>query len=404
MSNIVKLKDVCEFKRGLTYAKSDEVDYSNNVIVRATNIDRENNKLNLAQLKYIKESIKINEDKILKKGDILICTASGSMSHLGKVALIDDDIKMAFGGFMGVLRTSVKCLPKFLYNILVSQKFKKVLLSNTSGVNINNLKFSQIENFEFILPPLHEQQHIIAKLDVVFAEINKVEDIEFKKKESTKILVEIIVNNIFDKLKNISKSVKLSSVIKFENGDRGKNYPSKKYQLSVGIPFINAGDLSLDGEITTKGMVYISEDRFNILGAGKIKLNDILFCLRGSLGKCALNKTHKRGAIASSLVIMRVDEKKILPKFLLAYLQSGIIKEYIKNTSSGTAQPNLSANTVSNYEIPLPSIEEQELVSSKIENIKKEYFILREINLKKKNNLETLKSSVLFGKIKYGVA
>ena len=66
--------------------------------MRATNINLDNNKLNLTKLKYIKESIKIDDDKILKKGDILICTASGSMSHLGKVALIEKDIKMAFGG------------------------------------------------------------------------------------------------------------------------------------------------------------------------------------------------------------------------------------------------------------------------------------------------------------------
>ena len=174
MSETVKLKDICKFKRGLTYSKKDEVDFSNNAVVRATNINLDNNKLNLTKLKYIKESIKIDDDKILKKGDILICTASGSMSLLGKVALIEKDIKMAFGGFMGVLKASEKCLPKFLYNILISQKFKKILLSNTSGANINNLRFSQIADFKFILPPISKQKLIIAKLDSAFAGIDKV--------------------------------------------------------------------------------------------------------------------------------------------------------------------------------------------------------------------------------------
>ena len=32
---------------------------------------------------------------------LMICTASGSKSHLGKVAYIDDDYGYAFGGFMG---------------------------------------------------------------------------------------------------------------------------------------------------------------------------------------------------------------------------------------------------------------------------------------------------------------
>ena len=33
------LGDLCEFQRGLTYAKGDEVDVSENVVLRATNID-----------------------------------------------------------------------------------------------------------------------------------------------------------------------------------------------------------------------------------------------------------------------------------------------------------------------------------------------------------------------------
>jgi len=269
-----------------------------------------------------------------------------------------------------------------------------------NGTAQRNLDMKQFRLLKISYPDsLSEQESIVAKLGILFTEIKKITDSELRKKETTKSLIEKINDNIFDKLKNNSKSVKLSSVMKFINGDRGKNYPSKKYQLNVGIPFINAGDLSLDGEITTKGMVYLSDDRFNLLGSGKIELNDILFCLRGSLGKCALNKTHKRGAIASSLVIMRAEKKKILPKFVLAYLRSGIIKKYIRNTASGTAQPNLSGKTVSNYEIPLPSIEEQELVLNKIENIKKKYFTLREINLEKKDILEKLKSSFLLKKL-----
>ena len=45
---IKPLGEVCEFQRGLTYAKSDEVDVSNNIVLRATNIDLATNLLDLA--------------------------------------------------------------------------------------------------------------------------------------------------------------------------------------------------------------------------------------------------------------------------------------------------------------------------------------------------------------------
>ena len=85
------LGDLCEFQRGLTYAKGDEVDRSDNVVLRATNVDLTTNLLNFSELKYINDKVVVPKGKKVKKGSLIICTASGSKSHLGKVAYIDDD-------------------------------------------------------------------------------------------------------------------------------------------------------------------------------------------------------------------------------------------------------------------------------------------------------------------------
>ena len=167
----VKLSEVCSFSRGLTYSKSDEVDFSSNVVLRANNIDRASNSLNLEDLRYIKDSIKIKKEKIAKKNSLIICTASGSKSHVGKVALIDEDYGYAFGGFMGQLTPSSECHPKFLYYVLTSGTFKDFLMSLNDGTNINNLKFSDIKDYEVELPTLDKQSEIINKLDTAFVEI-----------------------------------------------------------------------------------------------------------------------------------------------------------------------------------------------------------------------------------------
>jgi type I restriction enzyme S subunit len=168
---IVKLSDICTFSRGLTYSKSDEVKFSNKVVLRANNIDLDSNSLYLEDLRYIKDSVKINNEKIVKKNSLIICTASGSKSHVGKVALIDKDYGFAFGGFMGQLTPTDKCHPKFLYYILTSGSFKDFLMSLNDGTNINNLKFSDIENYKIPLPSLEKQSEIVKKLDSAFAQI-----------------------------------------------------------------------------------------------------------------------------------------------------------------------------------------------------------------------------------------
>ena len=153
---------------------------------------------------------------------------------------------------------------------------------------------------------------------------------------------------------------KLGEVCSFENGDRGANYPSKAHRTINGIPFINAGHLTRNG-IDVDNMDYISRDRFNLLGSGKIQKYDILFCLRGSLGKYAQVKEFSEGAIASSLVIVR-PKNSLSPSILTAYFESSICAKMIKKFSNGAAQPNLSAGNLKNFEIPIPPLPEQQRI------------------------------------------
>src|SRR5690606_12329713 len=88
--------------------------------------------------------------------------------------------------------------------------------------------------------------------------------------------------------------VTLGQICALENGDRGRNYPNKSAQVVEGVPFINAGHL-MGGLVDQDQMSYISEDRYKSLGSGKFTEGDILFCLRGSLGKCAIVTGLERG-------------------------------------------------------------------------------------------------------------
>jgi type I restriction enzyme S subunit len=151
------------------------------------------------------------------------------------------------------------------------------------------------------------------------------------------------------------------------NGDRGKNYPSKKDYVGTGIPFINAGHL-LNGRISVENMNFISEEKYKSLNNGKLVERDIIYCLRGTLGKCAIFSGMKAGAIASSLVILRLN-KEINHLYIYYFLISPLGKNLIKFYDNGTAQPNLSAQSVSNYSLPFAPLPEQRAIVSKIEQL-----------------------------------
>ena len=61
--DVKPLKEVCQYQRGLTYTKSDEVEYSSNIVLRANNIDLGTHLLNLSDLKYISDDVTVSQTK-----------------------------------------------------------------------------------------------------------------------------------------------------------------------------------------------------------------------------------------------------------------------------------------------------------------------------------------------------
>lgn len=159
---------------------------------------------------------------------------------------------------------------------------------------------------------------------------------------------------------------KLGEVATFINGDRGKNYPSQNDFVKEGIPFINAGHL-VDGSVDFSSMNYISEEKYEKLGSGKIWNGDLLFCLRGSLGKKAIVENLDKAAIASSLVIIRCID--IFNRYLYYYLDSPIVEDLIFQSNNGSSQPNLSAKSVASFPIPVPPLSVQSSIVSELDCI-----------------------------------
>ena len=160
---------------------------------------------------------------------------------------------------------------------------------------------------------------------------------------------------------------RLGMVVSILNGDRGKNYPSKQSLDREGnIPFISAVNID-DGDLIRSGLLYLSKERFDRLRAGKLKHNDIVLCIRGSIGKfCVYPETI--GAIASSLVILRND-LGIDVNYISSYIRSSLFNSEVRKFDNGTAQPNLAATDVAKLLIPLPPLAEQKRIVTKTEEL-----------------------------------
>ena len=160
----------------------------------------------------------------------------------------------------------------------------------------------------------------------------------------------------------------LSDITQILNGDRGQNYPAKNKLITKGVPFVSASNIE-SGVVSSNNLLCMTEEQYDALRAGKLIDNDIVYCIRGSLGKCGVF-TMSKGAIASSLAIIRpFHTLYILREYLFLYLNSPLARSEIQKYDNGSAQPNLAAKDLMNFLVPLPPPMEAKMIVQKVKNI-----------------------------------
>src|SRR5258708_6900049 len=88
--------------------------------------------------------------------------------------------------------------------------------------------------------------------------------------------------------------------------------------------------------------------------------NDVLVARIGATaGKTLLFDSGEPAVFASYLIRIRLDPKKVLPKFYWCFAQSQQYWEQRDQLVSGGGQPQLNANALKEIEMPLPTLEEQ---------------------------------------------
>ena len=163
-----KLGEVASFSRGLTYSKTDVSTESSKMVLRSNNIDLATHSLVFDDIAYLKEEFEIPTDKMLHKNDIFICMSNGSTKHLGKVAFVEKELDYAFGGFMGAIHPKTnEVYPKYAFYSCLSSSYDSFLSSILNGININNLKWSDLSQFIIHIPPLAEQERIVSEFSLL---------------------------------------------------------------------------------------------------------------------------------------------------------------------------------------------------------------------------------------------
>lgn len=284
--------------------------------------------------------------------------------HTLALKYIDFDFIVGADG-VKILQPKETINPKYFYYVL------KALMPKTTGYARH---YKLLKKLNIPVPPLPEQQRIVAKLDAAFAEIDEAINIINKNISSYSnlslgIMREVLNNNLYQwEIKNLSS---LS-----ENLDSKRVPITKSKRIAGNVPYYGASGIVdyVKEFIFDDDLLLISEDGANLL----TRSYPIAFSISGK--SWVNNHAH----------VLKFKSLQ-LQEWVELYLNSTNLSPYI----SGMAQPKLNQKKLNEIPIPCPHSEMLDELLNMVASTKKNIEEILVVEAKKIKELMKLKSAIL---------
>ena len=395
-----KLGEVCNISIGKTPARGnkkfwDTEKETTNIWLSIRDLNNTNKKEVFDSREYISDS----GAKLCKKVKQGILLASFKLT-LGRLAFAGIDLYTNEAIAALEIKSGKELKKEYLYYYLTFFDWHAETKGDVKvkGKTLNKAKLKKIKVF---IPSLAEQKRIVKILDGAFAKIETAKKNAEKNLQNSKELFESYLQSVFVKGGEGWEEKRLGdkSLLQIIDGDRGKNYPKKSDFLQNGhCLFLNTKNVRPNG-FDFQTTMFVTKNKDEALGNGKLERNDVLLTTRGTIGNIAVydkNVSFENIRINSGMLIFRPNVRLILPEYLFAIFQSGIMKTQIKKYVSGAAQPQLPIKTLVNFSIPVPkSLTTQKQIVAKLDALSKQTKKLEKNYQQKIDDLDELKKSVL---------
>ena len=355
-----------------------------------------NDRLVYDDIKYISEEVhqKMKGTEVLAN-DLLLNITGGS---LGRCAVVPADFNCGNVSQHVCIMRSVLVEPEYFHVLVLSSYFAKSMKITGSGRE--GLPKYNLEQMGFPLPPLTEQQRIVAEIEHWFALIDQIEqgkaDLQtIIKQTKSKILDLAIHGKLVPQDPNDEPAIELLKRINpdFTPCDNGhsRKLPQGWYSVTAndvcsiiggvsynkadiqdtGIRVLRGGNIQNGKVIDCFDDVFISLSYQN--NDNQVQRGDIIVVAStGSqtlIGKTGFaDRDIPKTQIGAFLRIVRPKQKTLSPYIRLIF-QTDAYKDYIRNVAKGSNINNVKNAHLQNFQICLPPLEEQQRIVQKIEEL-----------------------------------
>ena len=272
--------------------------------------------------------------------------------------------------------------PKIVEYYLKSGNYWKAISEMSAGIAVQNVNAVKLSDLDFPLPPLPEQQRIVAKLDTLFGHLDalktRLERIpQLLKKFRQKVLTQAVTGKLTEDYNNFENwdLVSIDRLVgsirtDIRTGPFGSSLNKSEHQLD-GIPVWGIESISKKGEFTGQNKIFITQAKAKELKSFEVLGGDIIISRSGTVGElCLLPNDISFGIISTNLMKISLNKKVINPTFFCYQFKgSQDLLDKLQELCSGSTRLFLTQSILNKLVFVLPPIEEQQEIVRRVESL-----------------------------------
>lgn len=341
------------------------------------------------------------EQYMLNSNDLLMSLTG----NVGRVALMKNEFLPA------ALNQRVACLRmkssniniKYLFYCFLQKKFIDDCTKASKGSAQLNMSTEWLKGYSIPLPPTHEQQRIVDRIETLFAKLNEAKQKAQDALDSFETRKAAILHKAFTG--ELTAQWRKENGVGMESWAKGsiadlcnslKYGTAKKSQATGEVVVLRMGNLQ-NGEIDWSDLAYTDDpgdiDKY-MLSPG-----DVLFNRTNSaalVGKTSIYRGEYPAIYAGYLIKLDYDHSIIIGEYLNYALNTKDAREYCNTVKTdGVNQSNINAKKIGAYEINVASIDEQKEIVLILKRLLESERQAKETAEAVLEQIDTIKKSIL---------
>ena len=257
---------------------------------------------------------------------------------------------------------------KFLCYYLNSFNYKGYV----SGTTRLKLTQAEMKRIPVPVPPLPEQERIVARIEELFSQLDAGVETLKKTKAQLAVYRQAVLKEAFNSAEVDCKMLSIAEILTktrkgMSTGPFGTMIKKSDHK-ATGVPMLGIENIGR-GQFVDGNKIYVTAEKAEELKAFSLKAGDIIISRSGTVGEiCAVPERAEGSLLSTNLMRVSLDNTMVRSDYFIALFQSkGIVLDQIKELCKGSTRDFLNQTILKQIVFPVPSMEKQEEIVSIIE-------------------------------------